>query len=119
MKINSKTHVKKSTKSMSLVAVNNSFANATFDDVFNMDDKEKSRQITYTQKKEGKRLQLVAKINDLQMRLVKAESRFNVSLTDPTIDSVELRVEIKCLKDEKAIATELFNQLFPESMLMS
>lgn len=119
MKNKTTAPAKKSTKSVSLATVNNSFANATFDDVFNMDDKEKSRQITYTQKKEGKRLQLVAKINDLQMRLVKAESRFNVSLTDPTIDSVDLRVEIKCLKDEKAIATELFNQLFPESMLMS
>lgn len=53
------------------------------------------------------------------MRIVKAESRFNISLTDPTIDSVDLRVEIKCLKDEKAIATELFNQLFPETMLMN
>ncbi len=119
MKAKNNSTIKKSTSVVSLATVNNSFQNATFDDVFNMDDKEKSRQITYIQKKEGKRLQLVAKINDLQMRMVKAESRFNISLTDPTIDSVDVKIEIKCLKDEKIIATDLFNQLFPEHQLMS
>lgn len=48
MKTTTKKPAKKVTKSVSLAVVNKSFANASFDDVFNMDDKEKSRQITYT-----------------------------------------------------------------------
>lgn len=95
------------------------FQGGSFDDVFNMDEKEKSRQISFMQKKEGKKLQLIAKMNDLQMRMVKAETRFNHSLTDPTIDSVDVMVEMDCLKKEKEIATQIFNRLFPEHQLMA
>ena len=96
----------------------NAFKGASFDDVFNMDDKEKNRSISYNQKKEGKRLQLVSKINQLQMRAIQAESKFNLSLTDPTQDSVDILVEIDCFKKEQKLAVDLHNQLFPENIIV-
>jgi hypothetical protein len=98
--------------------IGDTFLNGSFDDVFNMDEKEKSKQVTFVQKKQGKKLQLMAKINDLSSRLIKAESRFNLSLTDPTIDSVDVAVEMDCLKKERLIAGEIFARLFLDHKLM-
>lgn len=114
-----KNKAKKAPSKNEISTIGATFSNGSFDDVFNMDEKEKSRQISFMQKKEGKKLQLIAKMNDLQMRLVKAETIFNQSLTDPTIDSVDVMVEMDCLKKEKEIATQIFNRLFPEHQLMS
>lgn len=93
--------------------------NLSFDAAFNMDDKDKKRQISYKQKKEGKKVQLMAKINDLNLKIMKCETAFAESLTDPTQDSVELMIKLKCFKEEKELTRNLFNQLFPETKLGS
>lgn len=91
----------------------NNMNNLSFDNIFNMDEKELNRQMTYDQKKIGKRSQLQAKIIDVTNKYAKCEQRFKLSLIDPTIDSVELMIEMDCYNKEKEIAYKILHQLFP------
>ncbi len=121
MKTNTKTPTPKTSKNtntgVSAVSVEDVFQ-GSFDTIYQTDEKERAREISYQQKKEGKKVQLVAKLNDLNLRIMKAETRFNVSLTDPTIDTVQVAIEVKCLKEEHSIAKSIFNQLFPDTKLL-
>ncbi len=90
------------------------FGKATFEDIINQDDKDLNKQISNDQKRQGKMIQMTGKISDLNMRIMKAEAEFNKSLTDPTKDTVEIGIQIKCDKEELAFAIELFGQLFPK-----
>lgn len=92
----------------------NRIQNLSFDNIYNIDEKELSKQNSYNQKKIGKMGQLKAKLIDMQNRIAKCEQQFIVSLTDPTLDSVELRIQIECYQKEKEIATSLLKSLFPE-----
>jgi len=85
-----------------------------FDTIYNLDEKELHKKVSYDQKKNGKRLQLANKISVLDAEISKTENRYLMSLTDPTVDSVELKIEIRVLKEEKQVAFEIYNQLFPE-----
>lgn len=90
------------------------FANASFEDIINQDDKDLNKQISNDQKRQGKMIQLTGKINELNMRIMKSETEFQKSLTDPTKDSIEMGIQIKCDREELAFAIELFGQLFPK-----
>jgi hypothetical protein len=90
------------------------FSNATFEDIISQDDKELKNQISKEQKMKGKMIQLTGKVNELNMRIMRSETEFNQSLVDPTKDSVEIGIQIKCDKEELAFAIQLFNQLFPK-----
>lgn len=92
-----------------------SFAGASFDDIINQDEKELSKKMSNDKKRKGKMIQMTGKINDLHMRISAAETEFEKSLTDPTKDSVELGIQIKCDREELAFAIELFGQLFPKN----
>ncbi len=90
------------------------FSKATFEDIISQDDKDLNKQISNDQKRQGKMIQMTGKISDLNMRIMKAEAEFSKSMTDPTKDSVELGIQIKCDREELAFAIELFGQLFPK-----
>lgn len=92
----------------------NNMNNLSFENIFNMDEKELNRQMTYDQKKIGKRSQLQAKIIDATNMYAKCEQRFKLSLIDPTVDSVELMIQMECFNKEKEIAYKILHQLFPE-----
>jgi len=57
---------------------------------------------------------LQAKIIDVTNKYAKCEQRYLLSLIDPTIDSVELMIEMDCYNKEKEIAFKILHQLFPE-----
>lgn len=88
-----------------------------FDELFNQDDKEVDKQVKYHTNKKGKQVQLLAKINQIQMRMAKAQTAYRKSLVDPTIDSVELAIEIKTLGEEQKIAESVLIQLFPDTKI--
>lgn len=92
----------------------NNMNNLSFDNIFNMDEKELNRKMTYDQKKIGKKSQLQAKIIDLTNKEAKCEQRFKLSLIDPTMDSVDIMIEMDCYKKEREIAVQILRQLFPE-----
>ena len=89
-----------------------------FDAIYNMDEKEVNKQLLYKQNKEGKKLQLMAKYNDTKMKLVRTESKLNASFVDPTADSVDLCITMKCLNEEMDITKNLCIKLFPETVSM-
>lgn len=86
----------------------------TFDQLFNQDDKEVDKQIKYHNNKKGKQVQLLAKINSLQMQISKAQTNYRKSLVDPTMDSVDIAISIKTLGEEQKIAESVLQQLFPD-----
>lgn len=100
-------------KSVAL-AKNIDVKNMSFADIMQLDEKELNKQMTYDQKMIGKRSQLMAKITDLTLKKTKVEQRFKTSLVDPTLDSVELKLEMDCMDKEIQIALGLMQQLFPE-----
>lgn len=87
----------------------------SFADIMQLDEKELNKQISYEQKMVGKKSQLMAKITDLNLKKMKIENRFKTSLTDPTLDSVDLKLELDCIDKEISIAVELLKQLFPDT----
>lgn len=88
-----------------------------FDELFNQDDKEVDKKIKYHNNRKGKEVQLLARINQIQMRISKAQTDYRKSLVDPTKDSIELAIEIKALGEEQKIAEGVYRQLFPLSVL--
>lgn len=108
-----KAETTKETSTVALLQKGN-VSEHNFDTIYNLDEKELNKKVSYDQKKNGKRLQLAHKISGLDSDISKAENRYLMSLTDPTIDSVELKIEIRVLKEEKQVAFEIYNQLFPE-----
>lgn len=99
--------------STTALAKNMDIKNMSFEEIMGLDEKELNKQMSYQQKMIGKKSQLQAKVIDLTMKKEKAEQKFKTSLVDPTIDSVELRLEIDCLEKEIQVAKMLMNQLFP------
>jgi hypothetical protein len=95
------------------LAKNQPIESMSFDDIMNLDEKELNKQMSLDQKKLAKKSQLQAKIIDINAKKSKAQHRFNLSLIDPTIDSVEMKIEIDCLNDEAKIAYQILVQLFP------
>lgn len=91
----------------------NDITSMSFDQIMQLDEKELNKQMSYEQKMIGKKSQLMAKITDLTLKKTKAQQRFKTSLVDPTLDSVELKLEIDCFDKEIQVATELMHQLFP------
>ncbi len=89
----------------------------SFDEMYNRDEKEVDRENKHHMAKNGKKLQLFARINDLKMRITKGEVALAQSLTDPTKDSVELKIELKCMNEELLIAQGLYVELFPEEVI--
>jgi hypothetical protein len=89
----------------------------TFDELFNQDEKEVSREQHFHLTKNAKRVQLMAKINDCSVRISKSEIDYRKSLLDPTMDSVDLFIRIDILKKEMEIAKLIHNQIFPESAI--
>lgn len=89
----------------------------TFDQLFNQDDKEIDKKIKYHNNKKGKQVQLLAKINSIQMRISKAQTNYRKSLVDPTMDSVDIAIEIKTLNEEQKIAESVLKQLFPDTKI--
>lgn len=88
-----------------------------FDQLFNQDDKEIDKQIKYHNNKKGKQVQLLAKINSLQMQISKAQTNYRKSLVDPTMDSVDIAISIKTLGEEQKIAESVLKQLFPDTKI--
>jgi hypothetical protein len=91
------------------------FTSASFEDIINQDEKDLNKKISNDQKRQGKMIQMTGKINELHMRIMKSETEFQKSMTDPTKDSVEIGIQIKCDREELAFAVELFGQLFPKN----
>ncbi len=85
----------------------------TFDNLFDQDEKEVAKQVKYTQCKEGKKMQLVSQINNIRMQLMKREIDYKKSLTDPLVNSIDIRIDIMSLEREMSIAKDIYNQLFP------
>ena len=108
---------KKNTESGAGLMLSKNVTESSFDEIYNLDEKELTKKISYDQKKNGKRLQLGAKLSSIEDSITKAQNQYLMSLTDPTVDSVELKVEISVLNAEKAIAIEIYNQLFPEQKI--
>lgn len=95
------------------VAKYTSVEDMSFEQIMNLDEKELNKQMSFDQKKNGKKSQLQAKVIDLTNRIGKCQTKFKLSLIDPTIDSVEIKVEIDCLEKEREIALSILQQLFP------
>lgn len=110
--------MKEKNKNTAVAKATNPFENISFDSAFNMDEKEKKHALGFTQVKQSKRLQITAKINNLQLQKVKLENEFNMSLTQPDKDSGAILVQIKCTDEEIKVETGLYNQLFPETKLI-
>lgn len=109
----------KNEKGLSKMVDIKNISNLSFDDMANMDEKDRKKLIATSGQKEGKRLQLMAKVNDLNGKITKTETAYAESILDSTIDSVDLMIKIKCWREERAIAIQLYNQLFPESPLQN
>lgn len=93
---------------------------ADFETLFNEDDKELDKKIAFQRNKQGKKVQLLAKINNIQMQISDSEIKYRKSLVSPTIDSVDIAINIRALQEELKIAEAVFTQLFPkEAMEMS
>jgi hypothetical protein len=88
-----------------------------FDELYNEDAEKVNKQIKYHNNKKGKEVQLLAKINQIQMRTAKAQTDYRKSLVDPTMDSVEIAIELKALSEEQKIAESVYKQLFPNSTI--
>lgn len=86
----------------------------SFNEIMNLDEKELNKQMSFDQKKLGKRTQLQAKIIDCTNKKAKVEQQFRMSLVDPTLDSVELKLEMDCFDKEMEVAFQILNQLFPD-----
>jgi len=91
------------------------FEGASFEDIIHQDDKSLEKEMSNDKKRNGKLIQLTSKINELNLRIMNAETKFNRSLTDPTLDSVQIGMEIRCDREELNFAMELFAQLFPKA----
>jgi len=91
--------------------------NTSFDVLFNEKEEDVDKKIKFEQNRKGKQVQLLAKINNLQMLLTKAQTNYRKSLIDPTMDSVDLAIEIKSLTEEEKIANQVYTQLFPKAPL--
>lgn len=89
-----------------------------FDELFNQDDKEVDKKIKYHNSRKGKEVQLLARINQIQMSTAKAQTQYRKSLVDPTLDSIEIAIELKALSEEEKIAKAVYKQLFPNSKLV-
>ncbi len=92
--------------------------NSDFDTLYNMDEKEVNKTIMHKQNKESKRLQLFAQINNMKGLLLKAETAYRRSLVDPTMDSIEIAVDIKVLREKMGVAITLITTLFPDTKTM-
>lgn len=108
-----KTQNFKSTTSLSKIGnVLTESATANFDELYSQDDKEVDKKIAYHNKRKGKEVQLLSKVNHIQMCIAETQTSFRKSLVDPTKDSVRLALEIECLQKELTIAEGLLRQLF-------
>jgi hypothetical protein len=92
---------------------------SSFDSIYNQDEKELDKKRKYSKLCSGKKLQITAKVNDISARLIKVTDEFQLSLTDPTIDSAKLLVEKSMLEEEKKMNILIFNMLFPEDKLFT
>lgn len=91
---------------------------SSFDDLFNRDEKQVAKEKKFKMARNGKRLQLIAKINDLNMRHQQAQSTYEDSLINPTADSVAKYIEVKTVETELDIAKKIFSELFPNEVQM-
>lgn len=89
----------------------------SFDALFNEKEEDVDKKIKFEQNRKGKQVQLLAKINNIQMLLTKAQTNYRKSLVDPTMDSVELAIEMKALVEEEKIAMQVYTQLFPNAQM--
>jgi DNA polymerase III alpha subunit len=84
-----------------------------FDSLFDQDSKEIAKKREKSDKKEGKRIQLLAQINGVKLKKQKLKGMYVLSLTDPTTDSVSILMQMKSLEEEQQAAIEIFSFLFP------
>lgn len=87
----------------------------SFDALFNEKEEDVDKKIKFEQNRKGKQVQLLAKINNIQMLLTKAQTNYRKSLVDPTMDSVDLAIEMRSLVEEEKIAMSVYTQLFPKA----
>jgi hypothetical protein len=87
---------------------------ANFYELYNQDQKEVDKKMHFHQNRQGKKVQLLAAINNLQMKISKAEIDYTKSLVSPTTDSISLAIDIKALGEELKIAEAVYLQLFPQ-----
>ncbi len=106
----------KKTTEVALTAKN--LEKMSFDDIYQMDEKEKNKQLTHTQNKEGKRLALTSKLSLMQQERIELQNNYIKSLTDPKMDSVDIRVDMLSKEQEIGIAKDIYNQLFPDSKIL-
>ncbi len=90
----------------------------SFDTLFNKDEKQVAREIKYSEHKEGKKMQLLAQLNQIRMKSMKAQNEYKKSLIDPMANSIELQIEIMSLDREFEIGKNIFSQLFPDEKFL-
>lgn len=105
------------TKSIAVANILEESTKSTFDQLFHEDDKEVDKKIKYHNNKKGKQVQLLAQINNIQMKISKAQTAYRKSLVDPTMDSVHIAIELRTLAEEQKIAEGVLQQLFPDTKI--
>ena len=111
---NTKTHNSKAVTKIKGAFLENVMSKS-FDQLFNEKDEDIKKETLYVQNKKGKQVQLLARINNIQMQITKSEINYRKSLVDPTMDSIDLAIEIKASMEELKIAMEVYKQLFPKA----
>ncbi len=87
----------------------------SFDDIMKLDEKERKKLASQGQEKNSKRLQLISQVGTIKNEISTLETKYIESLTNPSINSIDLKVQIKCKLEEEKIAQEIFMTLFPEN----
>jgi len=83
----------------------------SFDEVLNLDEKSEANEL----KKFEKQDQLESRVADLNRDIKKKTLTFKKSLIQPTVDSVDILMDIETSKKELALTQQVIKALFPEA----
>lgn len=104
----------KTAKTVALTTKSN-LEEMSFDQIMELDEKEREKLINEGQKKDQKRLQLISKVGNVKNELTTLKNKYLKSLTDASVDTIGIKIEMKCKEEELKIAQEVYVMLFPET----